>query len=165
MFLPWEWTMVLSIVFTPYVSLVCSNLYSIGLPGLRAVVEANAGLQEDLCLPVCQHQVQAIERHARWDNRAISSAPNVQPSTANWQTTLEPPTVFGRGSNAIFHQVMREPEKCCKSISVGKWLILHWNIPDLLKIFDKVLRNTENRKKQVWERILGLRLGWGPMSL
>ena len=57
--------MVLSIVFTPYVSLVCSNLYSIGLPGLRVVVEANAGLQGDLCLAVCQHQVQAIERRAR----------------------------------------------------------------------------------------------------
>ena len=71
--------MVLSSVFTPYVSLVCSNLYSIGSKRMQ--------VQGDLCLPVCKHQVQAIERHARWANRAISaisSAPNVQPSTANW---------------------------------------------------------------------------------
>ena len=143
-FLPWEWTMVLSIVFTPYVSLVCSNLYSIGLPGLRAVVEANAGLQEDLCLPVCQHQVQAIERHARWGKRAISSAPDVQPSTANWQTTFEPPTVFGRGSNAIFHQAMREHEKCCKTfrLASGSYSIETYRICSKFSI-----RSLETQKK------------------
>ena len=101
-------------------------------------------VQGHLCPPVCQHQVQAIERHSRWANRAISSAPNLQPSTANWQTTFEPPTVFGRGSNAIFHQAMRGHEKCGKAfrLASGSYSIETYRICSKFSI-----RSLETQKK------------------